>query len=124
VFVWLVGKFRRLGIARVALADEAVAVERQRLDDELRVAVGADLAVIIERGSRAGDLVETDTGSCAVEFQQLVDGYRYMLAAARRTIATYKVVSLRARIDPAASTASRRRGRCGWRRAGCVRRSW
>jgi hypothetical protein len=44
--------------------------------------------------------VETDTGSCAVELQQLVDGSRHMLAAARRTIATYKVVSLRARIDP------------------------
>jgi two-component system, NarL family, sensor histidine kinase DesK len=103
VLVWLVAALRRLRIARVVLADEALAAERRRLDEELRRTVGEDLAVVVERGTRAGRLVGTDTASAAAELRELVDGSRRTLAAARRMIARYKVVSPRARLDTAAA---------------------
>ena len=103
VLVWLVAALRRLRIARVALADEALAAERRRLDGELRRTVGAELAVVVERGTRAGGLVRTDTTSAAAELRELVDGTRRTLAAARRLIARYKIVSPRARLDTAAA---------------------
>src|SRR5919106_214441 len=103
VLVWLVAALRRLRIARVALADEALAAERRRLDGELRRTVGAELAVVVERGTRAGGLVRTDTTSAAAELRELVDGTRRTLAAARRFIARYKIVSPRARLDTAAA---------------------
>jgi signal transduction histidine kinase len=101
VLVWLVAALRQLRIARVVVAEEAIAVERRRLDEELRHTVGTDLAVIVERGTRAADLVATDSQSGAAELMTLVDGSRRSLAATRRMIARYKVASSRAQLDTA-----------------------
>jgi hypothetical protein len=102
VLVWLVAALKQLRIARVVLAEEAIAAERQRVDEELRRTVGADLALIVERGIRAADLLGTDSPSGAAELLTLVDGSRRSLAATRRMVARYKVVSSRARLDTAA----------------------
>lgn len=103
VLVWLVGATRRLQAARLALAEEAVARERLRIDGELRRTLGAALETIVARGQQAGELARQDPAAAGDALRALVDGARATLAEARRTVRRYQEVSLRAELDTAAT---------------------
>jgi two-component system, NarL family, sensor histidine kinase DesK len=104
--VWLVRTVRRLQIARLALAKEAVVRERLRIDGELRRTVGAALEAIAATGERASDLAATEPAAANAELRALVDGSRRTLADARRLLTRYQAVPLRAELETAASLLS------------------
>ena len=103
VLVWLVGATRRLEYARLLLAEEALARERQRIDGELRCTLGAALEAIAASGQRASALAGVDRAALEDELRALVEGSRRALAQARRTIRGYQRPSLRAELDTAAA---------------------
>jgi two-component system, NarL family, sensor histidine kinase DesK len=103
VLVWLVGATRRLQDAREALAEEAVARERLRIDGELRRTLGAALEAIAARGQRASVLAVQDPSMLEDELSALVEGSRRTLADARRMINGYQRLSLRGELESAAS---------------------
>jgi signal transduction histidine kinase len=103
VLVWLAASVRRLQNSRLALADEAVARERHRIDDELEQSLGAALEAIVSRGQRACARVDLSPAELEAELRALVDGARATLAEARRMIRGYRVVSLRAELEAAAT---------------------
>jgi two-component system, NarL family, sensor histidine kinase DesK len=103
VLVWLVGATRRLQDAREALAEEAVARERLRIDGELRRTLGAALEAIAARGQRASTLAVQDPAMLEGELSALVEGSRRTLADARRMINGYQRLSLRGELESAAS---------------------
>jgi hypothetical protein len=90
VLVRLVGAARRLHAARLALAAEAVARERLRMDAELRRTLGTALAAILASGERAGRLAGTDPAAAREALGSLVDGARAALAQARRMVSRYQ----------------------------------
>jgi two-component system, NarL family, sensor histidine kinase DesK len=100
--IWLLGAARQLEVARRALAEEAVVLERLRIDDELRRTVGAALVAVAARGRRA---VAAGDGSdeLAEEASALVDDSRRALASARRLVNGYRRPSLAAELTTAAS---------------------
>jgi two-component system sensor histidine kinase DesK len=101
VLVWLVGATRQLEAAREALADEAVARQRLRIDGELRSTLGAALETIVAKGQRATALAIHDSTLVEDELRGLVEGSRRTLAHARRLINGYQQLSLRAELDSA-----------------------
>lgn len=103
VLVWLAASVRRLQSSRLALADEAVARERHRIDDELERTLGAALESIVARGQRASAQVGMSPAALEAELRALVDGARATLAEARRMIRGYRQVSLRAELEAAAT---------------------
>lgn len=103
VLVWLLGATRRLQAARLALAEEAVAQERLRLDGELHRTLGAALETIVATGERAGGLAGHDPAAAARTLGTLVEGSRATLAEARRVVTSYQEVSLRTELDTAAT---------------------
>lgn len=103
VLVWLAASVQRLHNSRLALAEEAVARERRRIDDELERTLGIALESIVARGQRAGDRADLTPAALETELRALVDGARATLAEARRMIRGYRQVSLRAELDAAAT---------------------
>jgi two-component system sensor histidine kinase DesK len=103
VLVWLVGATRRLQDARLELAEQAIARERLRIDEELRRTLGAALEAIAVRGERAAALAARDAPTLQDELQALVEGSRRALAEARRMVGGYQRHSLRAELDTAAT---------------------
>jgi two-component system, NarL family, sensor histidine kinase DesK len=103
VLVWLIGVARRLQAARLALAEEAVAQERLRLDGELNRTLGAALERIVTGGRQAAGLAGRDPAAAATALRTLVAGSRATLTEARRVVTRYQEVSLRAELDTAAS---------------------
>ncbi len=103
VLVWLAASVRRLENGRLALADEAVARERHRIDDELERTLGAALESIVAQGRLAGARADLSPAELEVELRSLVDGARATLAEARRMIRGYRQVSLRAELEAAAT---------------------
>jgi two-component system, NarL family, sensor histidine kinase DesK len=103
VLLWLIGATRRLEAARQALAEEAVARERLRIDSELRRTLASALEEIAERGQRAGSSAGGDPAALQDQLSALVEGSRQALAEARRMVTRYQEVPLRAELDTAAS---------------------
>jgi two-component system sensor histidine kinase DesK len=103
VLVWLAASVRRLEKGRLALAEEAVARERHRIDNELEQTLGAALESIVIRGQRASARADLSPDALEAELRALVDGARATLAEARRMIRGYRQVSLRAELEAAAS---------------------
>lgn len=103
VLVWLAASIRRLRDGQQALADEAVARERRRIDDELEQTLGAALESIVARGERASARSTMDSAALEAELRALVDGARRTLAEARRMTGDYRKVSLRAELEAAAT---------------------
>lgn len=103
VLVWLAASVRRLQSSRVALADEAVARERHRIDDELERTLGTALESIVARGQLACARRDLTPAALEAELRALVDGARATLAEARRMIRGYRQVSLRAELEAAAT---------------------
>jgi two-component system, NarL family, sensor histidine kinase DesK len=103
VLVWLLGANRRLQAARLALAEEAVARERLRLDGELHRTLGAGLETIVATGQQAEGLVRRDPAAAQTALRALVEGSRATLAEARRTVTRFRDVPLRVELDTAAT---------------------
>ncbi|WP_433475136.1 hypothetical protein ACQPZP_41795 [Spirillospora sp. CA-142024] len=106
LLIWLVGAVRRLHAARRALADEAVARERLRIDEDLRRTVGTALESIAAQGGRAGALTSLDRAAAEAELRALAQNSRRTLAEARRLIRGYQHTSLSAELDTAATLLS------------------
>ena len=103
VVVWLIRAARRLQTARSALAQQAVIRERLRMDGELRQTVGAALEAIAARGNRASAVAAHDPPVAAQELDAVVGTARRTLADARRMVARYQEVSLRAELETTAT---------------------
>jgi two-component system sensor histidine kinase DesK len=103
VLVWLVGASRRLQEARLVLAEQAVARERQQIDAELRRTVGTALEAILARGRQASMLAARNPAMAEDELRVVVEGSRGALIQARRMISGYQQRSLRAELDSAAA---------------------
>lgn len=86
VLVWLIRAVRELNAARRHLADQAVIVERQRIDNEVASTLGAALEQIVARGEAALALAETASGQCAAELSALTAQSRDTLARARAAV--------------------------------------
>lgn len=103
VLVWLTGATRRLQEARRVLAEQAIARERLRIDEELRRTVGAALQAIVAKGERASVMAARNPAMVEEELRVLVERSRRALTQARRTIRGYQQRSLRAELDSAAA---------------------
>ncbi|MFG1687903.1 hypothetical protein ACGFNP_47690 [Nonomuraea sp. NPDC049269] len=110
LLVWLPAALARLRTAREALAQQAVAQERRRIDAELRHTVGAALESIADRGHRLGHrLAQSDPPAAepreptelADELTGLSADSRRALAETRRRVRGYRRPSLRAELETA-----------------------
>jgi len=106
VGIWSIRGARQLQAARLALAEEAVARERLRIDRELRETLGAGLEDIVVGGERAAELVTSDPPASAQELRGLVGGARQTLSEAPQMVTRYREVSLRAELETAATLLS------------------
>ncbi|MEV4571255.1 hypothetical protein AB0K12_46550 [Nonomuraea sp. NPDC049419] len=109
LLVWLSAALVRLQSARQVLAQQAVAQERCRIDDDLRRTLGTALESLAARGARAADLLQTPPGRRAelvAELSGLADDSRRTLAEARQRVRGYRRPSLRAELDTAATLLS------------------
>ncbi|GLY77638.1 hypothetical protein [Actinoallomurus iriomotensis] len=97
VLLLLARSIGRLESARQLLAAQAVVRERERVDDELRDSIGAELAAIADR---AQALAVTDR-PVTPELDDLVAASRRTLAGARFLIRGYQQPSLRRELDTA-----------------------
>lgn len=115
LLVWLAAALTRLQTAREVLAQQAVAQERRRIDDDLRRTLGSALESIAARGERA--TAELARGApagpahgvpagLAEELRGLADDSRRTLAEARRRVRGYRQPSLRAELETAATLLS------------------
>ncbi len=114
LLVWLPAALARLRTAREALAQQAVAQERSRIDAELRHTVGAALESIADRGHRLGGRLAlgktaTEPGEpaeLAEELTELSADSRRALAETRRSVRGYRQPSLRAELETTAALLS------------------
>ena len=104
--VWLVGVARRLGIARAALADNAVAMERARTEEQLQRTLGTALGSIQAQAERAAARVREAPATAAGPLEALVRDSRGALSDARRTISELSRASVRSELDTARSLLS------------------
>jgi two-component system, NarL family, sensor histidine kinase DesK len=103
VLVWLVGALGRIQVARVALAEQALAMERSRLDDDISRTVGFQLENAVRRGELALELTRTGGAESQRELEALIQGSRAALAEARRLIGRYRLVASHTEVHKAAS---------------------
>ncbi|HCT80113.1 MAG TPA: hypothetical protein DGT23_26815 [Micromonosporaceae bacterium] len=101
--VWLVGVMRRLRVARTALAERAVASERDRTEGELRRALGGSLGAIAAEGDRAVGQLREEPDTAAATIERLATHARATLADARRVIAELSRGSLGSELATAQS---------------------
>ncbi|WP_125646688.1 hypothetical protein [Nonomuraea sp. WAC 01424] len=109
LLVWLAAALTRLQAAREALAQQAVAQERRRIDDDLRRTLGGALASIAARGDRVAAALTpgpADPVALTEELSGLADDSRRTLAEARRRVRGYRQPSLRAELETAATLLS------------------
>ncbi|MFC7548649.1 hypothetical protein [Plantactinospora sp. GCM10030261] len=97
----LSGSATRLQSARTALASEAVLVERQRLDWEIRRRLDVALQQIAHRGGRAAN--ERDPAWRAGELRAVTAVARRTLTETRRLVGRHHVTSWRTELDTAVS---------------------
>ncbi|WP_433250776.1 hypothetical protein ACQPYK_04745 [Streptosporangium sp. CA-135522] len=98
----LLTAIRRLHAARLKMAEEAVVMERLRIDDELGRTVGTALESLVTAAGRAGELVRAqDAPAAEVQLRDLVGASRRTLAEARRMIRGYQRTPLREELDTA-----------------------
>lgn len=101
--VWLVGVMRRLALARATLADNAVAQERVRTEQQLRRTLGSALASIGARSEQAAVQLREEPSRVPGTVERLAGESRATLAEARRIIAELSRGSVGAEFDTARS---------------------
>jgi hypothetical protein len=97
--VWLVAEATRLEVARQHLRDQAVIRERLRIDGELRQGIGPALEEIVRVAELASAMVASDTAASVSLIESLIGLSRTALHDARRLVAGYQEVSIRAELD-------------------------
>lgn len=98
VLLRLAGSARELELTRQRQTAEAVARERLRIDEELRTAVGTDLAAIARLAELAGtDL--SDPATVRARLEKIVSDSRVTLAGTRQLIMGYRQPSLVGALD-------------------------
>jgi hypothetical protein len=99
--VWLVAAIRELRAAQGALAEEAVARERLRLDTQLRQTLGTALDTIATIGDRAVPAIGPAPDQAEDDLRGAVRAARGALAEARRMVAGFRHPRLRTELDTA-----------------------
>jgi two-component system sensor histidine kinase DesK len=99
--VWLVAAIRELRAAQGALAEEAVARERLRLDTQLRQTLGSALDTIATVGNRAVSAIGPAPDQAEDDLRGVVGVARGALAEARLTAAGFRQPGLRTELDTA-----------------------
>ena len=106
VAVRLMSTARQLKDARQALAREAVADERSRVEGDLRLSLGAALASIVQRGEAAERLVDAGAAydhDLDEELRAVVAESRGTLAEARQLVRGYQQTTLADELESAAT---------------------
>lgn len=93
VLVWLARVLRDLQAARQQLAERALVVERQRIDNELAQTIGAALQLIIDESQDAASLTRHDPQAAARQLRTLTTRSRTALADARQVLTGYRSIS-------------------------------
>jgi signal transduction histidine kinase len=96
----LVAAVRELETAQAALAEEAVVLERARIDDELRRSVGTELLTIVERGERAS-AAALEVAAARELVDEVIGASRRALARARRLVTDYRGTPVLTELDTA-----------------------
>jgi two-component system sensor histidine kinase DesK len=103
VVVWLVAASRRLRDLQSALAEAAVADERQRLQEELRDRLGGRLREIADRAHRADELVRAADSTTTPVVRDMIAASRSTLSEVKRIVDSYQRVSARSELEAAAA---------------------
>ena len=98
VLIALARDIARLQVARRQLAARALAVERQRIDDELAQTLGGALEQLIADGAGAARLVREDPEAAGRALRALTALSRTTLADARTVLSSYRTVGLDAEL--------------------------
>ncbi|MBO2452831.1 hypothetical protein J4573_37465 [Actinomadura barringtoniae] len=107
MLVWLAAALARLQSAREALAQQAVAQERRRIDDDVHRTLGAALEAIASRGQATCDrLARGERSGLTADLTRLSEDARETLADARQRVRGYRRPSLRAELETAAALLS------------------
>jgi two-component system sensor histidine kinase DesK len=106
VLVLLTRVVRELQLARLALAEHAVARARLRIDDEVREVVGSGLTTIVAQGQRTGATAALDPIAAIAPMQALVENARRTLAESRRMVRRYREPSMRTELETVAMLLS------------------
>jgi two-component system sensor histidine kinase DesK len=101
--IWLARVAARLRAGRQELADSAVIAERVRIDDELRVSIGAGLERLIAAGEQAARTAIEDPAAAERELRQLTGASRRALARTRQMVSRYQAITVRSEITTAAA---------------------
>lgn len=99
--VWLARVAARLRAGRQELADSAVITERVRIDDELRVTLGAELERLITAGEHAARSAAGDPAAAERELRALTEASRRALARTRRMVSQYQAVTVGSELSTA-----------------------
>lgn len=101
MLTWLVRTATELRAGRRELADSAVISERVRIDDELRVTLGAELEKLIAAGERAARIAREDPARGERELLALTDASRLALAQTRQLVSGYRAATVRSELGTA-----------------------
>lgn len=101
VLVRVLDSTRRLQQAELALASEAVQMERTLLHHEIEHRLGLALEDIVRQGRHA--LAQVDADRCAADIQHLLDTARHTLTQSRRLIHGDQSTSLHEELNAAAT---------------------
>lgn len=101
--VWLAGVIRRLGVARAALAANAVARERVRTERELQWTLGEALSSIVTHAESASAQMRDGSADAEGALETIVRESRVTLFDARRIISEFSWASARSELDSARS---------------------
>lgn len=106
VVVWLVAASRRLHDLQAALADAAIADERQRLQEELRQRLGGRLRQIADNAHRADELVAAGDPTTTPAVRDMIAASRATLSEVKRIVDSYQRVSARPELEATAALLS------------------
>lgn len=99
--IWLARVAARLRAGQQELADSAVITERVRIDDELKVTIGAQLERLIAAGERAAMATADDPAGAERELRALTEVSRQALARTRRMVSQYQAVTVGSELSTA-----------------------
>lgn len=99
--IWLARTLATLRASREELAGAAVIDERLRIDDELRISVGAELEQLVAAGRRAAQAADDHPAAAVRELRLLTDASRGALVKTRRLVSRYQLITVRSELATA-----------------------
>jgi two-component system sensor histidine kinase DesK len=101
LLIWLARTAARLRAGQQELAGSAVVAERVRIDEELRVALGAELEQLVAAGQHAARTAGDDPVAAERELRALTAASRRALAETRRMVSRYQTITVRSEVTAA-----------------------